>query len=56
MINQYKVKTTKILIHTWARDEETAIHLVMEAECCPRRAILSVEKVTPTIANHGGKA
>ena len=41
----FKIRTTQITIQTPAKDEETAIQIVMDSEACPRSAILSVERL-----------
>jgi hypothetical protein len=41
----YLIRTSQITIQTPAKDEETAIQLVMASERCPRSAILSVERL-----------
>jgi|GEM_PF-2294665 hypothetical protein len=45
----YLIRTSQITIQTPAKDAETAIQLVMDAERCPRSAILSVERLGTTI-------
>lgn len=47
-MNKYtlRVKHDKGIINitTWASDADAAIRIVMDAERCPRRAILSVKE------------
>lgn len=52
-VYQYRVETTKVVLYTWAKDEEAAIRSVMDAELCPRRSIVHVMKVGLSNNNEG---